>query len=236
MVKSYSVEERKKMNYFIRSIRSQLTTISLPWVAEDDVEVEAVNVRDYTIVPKLVPILKYLLDKHGDISGDCTLTQNLKTYPLFFFCSTVESMSSTKVMDITNKLMLTWWCTLKFVRETGFKIDFVFDHLKRIVHSRYGTDNDNYKSSQLYKLHGDIAQLSQEIDELTEEINIRRKKVGELKKKTQNIISSTRSERSRLEAKACQNLWNLGGRMRPQDCCSDISRFFLGFIICFAIS
>ncbi|KAJ4712691.1 putative Fiber protein Fb17 [Melia azedarach] len=166
-----------------------------------DVEAEVVNVGDYIIVPNLVPILKNLLDKYGDISGYCTLTQNLKTYPLSVFCSTVESMSSTKVMDITNELMLTWWCSLEFVRKVGFEIDFVFDHLKRIVHARYGTDIENYKSSPVYKLHEQMAQLSKEIDELGAEINKRREKMDELRKQTADIISSNRSERSRLEAK-----------------------------------
>ncbi|KAJ4712689.1 putative Cysteine/Histidine-rich C1 domain family protein [Melia azedarach] len=166
-----------------------------------DVEAEVVNVEDYMVVPKLAPILKSLLDKYGDISGSCSLTQRLKTLPISVFCSTMQSMSSTKVMDITDKLIFTWWCSFEFVRETGFTIDFAFDHLKRILQARYGTDIDNSKSSPLYKLHGKMAQLSQKIEELTGEIDKRKAEMDELNKETQSIIASNRSVRSRLEAK-----------------------------------
>ncbi|KAJ4712688.1 putative Cysteine/Histidine-rich C1 domain family protein [Melia azedarach] len=166
-----------------------------------DVEDEVVKVEDYMVVPKLAPILKSLLYKYGDISGSCSLTQRLKTLAISVFCSTVQSMCSTRVMDITDKLILTWWFSFKFVAEAGFTIDFAFDHLKRILQARYGTDIDNSKSSPLYKLHGKMAQLSQEIDELTGEINKRKAEMDELNMESQNIIASNRSARSRLEAK-----------------------------------
>ena len=47
-------------------------------------------------------------------------------------------MINTMVVDITKDLLLNWWTNLKILLFPKFKIQFAFDHLKRLAHAYYG--------------------------------------------------------------------------------------------------
>lgn len=40
---------------------------------------------------------------------------------------------NTHIKDITDELIFNWWHCLKVVQLGGFKFDFAFNHLNRIV-------------------------------------------------------------------------------------------------------
>lgn len=124
---------------------------------------------------------------------------------LTFLCATVQSMCSTQVQDITNKLLFTWWWYLKAAQLTGFKIDFVFDHLKAVARARYGVDTELYQSSPIRYHHEKMSMLSQKLDELKAEMAV-------YTQQTQDIISSIRSDAFRLETEKFSNalqLWRM---------------------------
>ena len=47
-------------------------------------------------------------------------------------------MINTKVVDITQDLLLNWWTSLKILQFAEFEIQFAFDHLKRVAHASFG--------------------------------------------------------------------------------------------------
>lgn len=168
-------------------------TLQLEELDAKDVEDELVNLGAYTIIPEFAPILKNLLHKYGDIGKSCTLTPSLKMTTLVTGCATLHSMSKTKVMRMDNDSILKWWCLLKLVHRTGFKIDFVLNHLKRIVLARFVTSTELSRSSPLYKIHGEIARLSYQIDDRMENIE-------KVRKLAQDLVSGHGSKQSKLEA------------------------------------
>ena len=47
-------------------------------------------------------------------------------------------MINTKVVDITEDLLLNWWTSLRILHFAEFNIQFAFDHLKRVVQAYLG--------------------------------------------------------------------------------------------------
>ena len=62
----------------------------------------------------------------------------VKMYLLYMLFECVYSMINTMVVDITKDLLLNWWTSLKILQFAKFKIQFAFDHLKRLAHAYYG--------------------------------------------------------------------------------------------------
>ena len=52
-------------------------------------------------------------------------------------------MINTKIVDVTEDLLLNWWTRLRILQFAGFKIQFAFDHLKRVVQAYLGLHVDD---------------------------------------------------------------------------------------------
>lgn len=65
----------------------------------------------------------------------------------------------------------------------GFKIDFVFEQLKRIVLANYATDTEIYRNKRLYKIRREMDNISGQIEDLTA-------RKDKLIKDTRDIIST----------------------------------------------
>ena len=99
---------------------------------------EFVSVGDYMVTLKLVPILKHLLSKHKDISATSIIRPRVKMYLLNMLCECIYSMINTKVVNITENLLLNWWTCLKILQFAEFRIQFASDHLRRVAHAYLG--------------------------------------------------------------------------------------------------
>ena len=120
---------------------------------------EFVSVGDYMVTLKLVPILKHLLSKHKDISATSIIRPRVKMYLLNMLCECIYSMINTKVVNITENLLLNWWTCLKILQLAEFKIQFAFDHLKRVVHAYLGLHFGKEEDITLEKIDRDIQAL-----------------------------------------------------------------------------
>ena len=47
-------------------------------------------------------------------------------------------MINTKVVNITENLLLNWWTCLKILQFAEFRIQFASDHLRRVAHAYLG--------------------------------------------------------------------------------------------------
>lgn len=86
------------------------------------------------------------------------------------------------------------------VQLAGFKIDFVFSHLQKVVHAHYETEIEINPKSALYRTLEQMDKVEQKINQLSEEIDKQKGKMEKLRNKKERIISSHASETSRLEA------------------------------------
>lgn len=63
-----------------------------------------------------ISVCKTLFEKFGDIISDsCDLSPSLMKAFLVLLCSVVNGLCETRIIDITNELMFTWWHRLKLV-------------------------------------------------------------------------------------------------------------------------
>ncbi|KAK7813084.1 hypothetical protein CFP56_006113 [Quercus suber] len=90
----------------------EIIEVSSKWTPKEKVA----SVVDYMVPLRLAPILKQLLSKHGgyilhDKHHGCGYNKDL---------------------------LLNWWTSLRILPFTKFKIQFVFNHLKRLAHAYYG--------------------------------------------------------------------------------------------------
>ncbi|GAY63466.1 hypothetical protein CUMW_225860 [Citrus unshiu] len=161
---------------------------------EDDDEL--VKVGAYIISQTHAQVLNNLLDKYGDFAVGCPLTQNLKTMFLRSFCSALQEMSNTSLMEIQNNTIFWWWFELKVVERAGFRVDFALDHLKSTaavaLFSLY--KKSVIQSSPFYSRQKEMRKYSEEMDEL-------KAKADKLNKEIQDILSTYASEESKSEAK-----------------------------------
>ncbi|XP_035540563.1 uncharacterized protein LOC108988349 isoform X2 [Juglans regia] len=128
-------------------------------------EEEFVNVGDhYKAARTFAHILRQLISKHGDISAASTLSPNVKLFFLNMLCGCIYSMRNTKVVDITTDLLLIWWTSLKACEVAGFKVQSVFDHLKRVADAFFGL----YPGKQADKVERDLAKLYKDLEEQNE--------------------------------------------------------------------
>lgn len=161
---------------------------------EDDDEL--VKVGAYIISRTHAQVLNNLLDKYGDFAVSCPLTQNLKTMFLRSFCSALQEMSNTSLMEIQNYSIFWWWLELKVFERAGFRVDFALDHLKSTaavaLFSLY--KKSVIRSSPFYSRQKEMRKYSEEMDEL-------KAKTDKLNKEIQDILSTYASEESKSEAK-----------------------------------
>ena len=122
---------------------------------------EVVSVGDYMIIQRLAPILEPLLSKHGDISAMSTLRPRVRMYLYNMLCESIYSMMNTKVEDITKDLLFKWWTTLRILQFAEFKIQFAFDHLKRVVEAYLGLRVRKEVEDAVDKIDKDILALEE---------------------------------------------------------------------------
>lgn len=167
-----------------------------------------------------ISVCKTLFEKFGDIISDsCDLSPGLMKAFLVLLCGVVNGLCETRIIDITDELMFTWWHRLKLVQHGGHKIEFAFEHLKSIADANYGFNAQVYKDSAIYKLHANKAELAREVEEGTAELEKRKKQIEECKKQMEertkqidDVISNHLTKRSRREADL-ESIMKKAGRM-----------------------
>uniref|UniRef100_A0A7N2MJ97 Uncharacterized protein n=1 Tax=Quercus lobata TaxID=97700 RepID=A0A7N2MJ97_QUELO len=122
---------------------------------------EVASVGDYKIIQRFSPILEHLLSKHGDISTMSMLRPRVKMYIYNMLCESIYSMMNTKVVDITEDLLLEWWTTLRILQFAKFKIQFAFDRLKRVMQAYLGLRVKKEVDNGLDKIDKDILALKE---------------------------------------------------------------------------
>ena len=122
---------------------------------------EVASVGDYKIIQRFSPILEHLLSKHGDISTMSMLRPRVKMYLYNMLCESIYSMMNTKVVDITEDLLLEWWTTLRILQFAKFKIQFAFDRLKRVMQAYLGLRVKKEVDNGLDKIDKDILALKE---------------------------------------------------------------------------
>ncbi|KAK9215229.1 hypothetical protein WN944_007233 [Citrus x changshan-huyou] len=114
----------------------------------DDVLVNVEVWGSYRVIEKFAPMLKDLLTKYSDIDGDCSLNENCSMYFFAMLCGVMQDLCRTKIMNAKDFVIVKWWFALKHLQYAGFRIDFLFDQLKRIVLANYGTDTKIYRNER----------------------------------------------------------------------------------------
>ncbi|KAF3947500.1 hypothetical protein CMV_026373 [Castanea mollissima] len=71
----------------------------------------------------------------------------------------IQSMINTMIEDITKDLLLKWWTTLRILKFAEFKIQFAFDHLKRVVEAYLGLRVRKEVEDAVDKIDKDILAL-----------------------------------------------------------------------------
>ena len=66
-------------------------------------------------------------------------------------------MINTKIVDVTEDLLLNWWTRLRILQFAKFKIQFAFDHLQRVVKAYLVFQEDN----ALHEIDSDILALQE---------------------------------------------------------------------------
>jgi hypothetical protein len=128
---------------------------------------EIVNIGDYKVTRKLAPIFKDLLSKHGDVSAESKLSSKVKLYFFHMLCECIYSMINTKVVDITKNDLLNWWASLETSKFAGFRIQFAYNHLKRVALAHFGLSVEKQGSKALDQLDTDIEALKGKREHLT---------------------------------------------------------------------
>lgn len=64
------------------------------------------------------------------------------------------------IADISKDLLFKWWSSLKILKFADFKIQFAFDHLKRVVNAYYGLQAREALKEGLVEVDGDIIKVS----------------------------------------------------------------------------
>jgi hypothetical protein len=108
------------------------------WNVGSHIKEEVINVGDYMTTRKLAPILNHLLSNHGNIGAESMFSPKVKSIYFFMLCECIDRMRNIKVVDITDDILLNWWRCLETLQLAGFKIEFAFDHLKRVTHAYFG--------------------------------------------------------------------------------------------------
>lgn len=137
-------------------------SIHRPWESQEEV----VNVGDYMVPKRLVPILTHLLSKQGDISAKSFLSPRVKLILFNILCECIYSMINTRVVDITEDLLLNWWTSFKILQFARFETSFAFNHLKRVAQAYFGLFVKEKASIALDNIDRDIAKHCEDIEAL----------------------------------------------------------------------
>ena len=127
--------------------------IHKPWESQE----ELVNVGDYMVPLRLVPILTHLLSKHEDVSAKSFLSPKVKLILLNILCECIYSMTNIKVVDITAELLQNWWTSFKILQFARFETSFAFNHLKRVAQACFALFVEKKENFALDNIHKNIA-------------------------------------------------------------------------------
>jgi hypothetical protein len=174
------------------------------WKIEENV----VNVREYSVPQSLAPILESLFAKHGDVSVGSTLSSNIKTYLFVILCGTIDSMSSTRILDITEDTLIYWWKGLNVVLSAGFKIQFAHDNLMKVTKAYLGLKLRELEADTLRELDKDITELTAEVEEKNTKLEHKKLKQERIKSEQSGKKSSFIEECLR----ACKQKWKKAGK------------------------
>nr|POF25752.1 hypothetical protein CFP56_56170 [Quercus suber] len=145
---------------FMKSLDHGSRRIPEPWKTRE----EFTKVEDYTVPLKVAPILRHLLSKHGDVGSNSKLSPMTKLYLFNVLCECMYDMTTTKVVETKNDLLLNWWTSIKMLEFAGFELQFAFKHLKRVTHAYYGHNVKRRVDDALKNINQVIALRSEEIE------------------------------------------------------------------------
>uniref|UniRef100_A0A2N9FZ82 Phorbol-ester/DAG-type domain-containing protein n=1 Tax=Fagus sylvatica TaxID=28930 RepID=A0A2N9FZ82_FAGSY len=188
----------------VQMINSGPTEFKDFWKKEEKV----VNFREYLVPQSLFPILESLFAKHGDVSVGSSLSSNVKIYLFVILCGTIDSMCSTRILDITEDTIINWWKYLIVLLSAGFKIQFAHDHLKKVTKAYLGHKLTELEAHTLRELDTDVTKYSAEVEEMTT-------KLEHLKFKRERIMSEKSGKKSSLIEeclRAAKQKWKKAGK------------------------
>ncbi|KAL3737937.1 hypothetical protein ACJRO7_019459 [Eucalyptus globulus] len=126
------------------------------------------DVEEFMVVQSLAPVLKSLLEKHGDISAGSRLSSNLKNLIFTMLCGAIRSMSSTKVdHPFFETLFYNWWNHVTMAKHAGFETQFFLGHLDKILRARFAFRADKVQEEKLKELDGQAEKCQASLKEWT---------------------------------------------------------------------
>ncbi|KAL5563227.1 hypothetical protein UlMin_032974 [Ulmus minor] len=141
-------------------------------------KMNVVDVEGYQVPETLEPVLRTLLHKYGDLGRRSRLTPQMKSIACTLLCIVLDRMSTTKLEDITKDLLLQWYFYLKGIWYiTGFKITFLFEHLRKLIATFVGLEATRFKTEMVTRVEKRIA----EIEELQKELETRKEDLVRLR-------------------------------------------------------
>jgi hypothetical protein len=126
------------------------------------------SVGDYLVPKSLAPILKSLVDKNVDVS--VTISPRVKMFLFVILCRTIDSMCETRVLDIKEGRLISWWRYLKALQSKGFQIKFALDHLERVVRAYLGLQLTERVQKSLFNIEEEFRKKSEEVKKLGKEL------------------------------------------------------------------
>lgn len=157
----------------------------------------------------------YIREALGDVILAKPTLQNspVVDYFRFMLCWTINSMRTTRVVDISQELLSKWWKILKMVHFAGFNIQFALDRLDRIVFAYYGLQAKAEKEN-LQKIDGEISELDQDVKKLEALLVDKRARLQELQKRRGHVASKEIVGSSFIDkclGEASELKWRLAG-------------------------
>lgn len=154
-------------------------------------EEEVVKYGDHFIVSDFSSLLENLDNKYEAICHKSGLPWflPLKVYFCFMLGWTINSMCSTRVVDISQDLLSSWWESLKILHFAGFRIQFALERLNRIVLAYYGLQAKDVAYENVEKIDREITELSQDIEKLETMLALKKARLNALKKRRERTAS-----------------------------------------------
>lgn len=173
-----------RLHYFSQKSELEISFLTL----------KMVGVEAYMVPKELGGVLSNLLDKYGDISSDSDSTAEMKSLCFSLLCQVINSMLvSHRVTDITEYMLADWYRKLKFVRNRGFKIEFLVAYLENLMFDYYSLQAkrpEDHILKELVSIEESIYGLRSEIANREAE----KKKHNELLDKFRRYRLSTKSQ------------------------------------------
>ncbi|EXB54672.1 hypothetical protein L484_022534 [Morus notabilis] len=94
-------------------------------------DVKMVKVGNYKVPWILAPILQMLLARFNDLHPS-KLEEEMASSRYTILCALIHRMNKTRVRYVNEDHLRDWCCQAMWLKSSGFKIDFVFEHLRRL--------------------------------------------------------------------------------------------------------